>query len=125
MHFFGETLSAARQQGTRVVVVAMPITDLNRALLSDLSWDAYRRSVKAMALAKGASFIDLSKSPEFDRSDFEDTVHLHSGGGKRLLEMLAGSMSEDARICQALNMAQPDAPKSELAEHKTGKGTSL
>lgn len=102
MEFFGDTLSEARSRGIETVVVAMPITDLNRSILSDKSWSAYRNGVLAMAQRKGATIVDLSESPLFARSDFMDTVHLHAGGGKRWLDVVSEAMAGDPRIIASL-----------------------
>jgi hypothetical protein len=74
MQFLTQSASTARQRGTHVVIVAMPITDLNRELISDQTWQLYRNSVKGVATATGASFVDFSESPCFNRKDFSDTV---------------------------------------------------
>lgn len=103
LEFFADTLETARSNGIKTVVVAMPITDLNRSLLSEKSWHAYRNGVLAMAKAKGATTLDLSESPLFARSDFMDTVHLHSGGGKRWLDVVSQKMAGDATVVKAMS----------------------
>lgn len=102
MEFFADTLSEARSNGIKTVVVAMPITDLNRSILSDKSWMAYRNGVLAMAKQKGATIVDLSESPLFSRADFMDTVHLHAAGGKRWLDVVSSKMADSAIIRTAL-----------------------
>ncbi|MBY0546967.1 MAG: DUF1574 domain-containing protein [Candidatus Obscuribacterales bacterium] len=103
LEFFADTLETARANGIKTVVVAMPITDLNRSLLSEKSWHAYRNGVLAMAKAKGATTVDLSESPLFARSDFMDTVHLHSGGGKRWLDVVSEKMAADSTVAKAMS----------------------
>lgn len=103
LEFFADTLETARKNGIKTVVVEMPITDLNRSILSDKSWHAYRNGVLSMAKAKGATTVDLSESKLFARSDFMDTVHLHSGGGKRWLDIVAEKMAADAQVVRAMN----------------------
>ena len=101
MRFFADALDAANSRGIKAVVVSMPITDLNRQLLSDLSWNAYRNGVLSMAKRKGATVIDLSESKDFNRSDFGDTVHLHSGGGKKFFDVVIDQLAKnnDALAC--------------------------
>lgn len=120
MQFFAQFLDTAKQRGIHVVVMAMPITDVNRSLLSDTAWGAYMNSVRALAQAKGASYIDLHDSGEFAVTDFMDTVHLSPDGGKKMLDCLVENIRSDAKTLTALNQA--DAAKA-LAE--TGKGGSL
>lgn len=112
MGFLADTLETARARGIKVLVVAMPLTDLNRKLLSRQSWAAYSLGVAATASAKGAAFLDLSDSSRFTRSDFGDTVHLHSGGGKILLDMIAGTIASSPPLWAAL---QPDTRPAEAS----------
>ncbi len=103
MRFMIDILNIARERKTHMVIVAMPITPINRSLLSDLAWDTYKRSIKVIALAKGATFIDMEGSGKFSLKDFSDTVHLHSGGGAKLLNLLAERLSTDHAVMTALN----------------------
>lgn len=93
MEFLADTVALARSRGVHVVLVAMPITDVNRSLIQDYAWKAYVRSVKAIAMVTGSTFIDLADASVFSRFDFGDTVHLHSGGGKKLLDLLADRLA--------------------------------
>lgn len=102
MHFLSDTLAIAKQRGIQTVVLAMPITALNRSLLSDINWSAYRNSLKAVAASNGATFVDLSESNEFTLADFGDTVHLHSGGGKRLMDLLVDRLATSRAITSTL-----------------------
>lgn len=103
MRFMLDILNIARERKTHMVIVAMPITQINRSLLSDLAWDTYKHSIKVIALAKGATFIDMEGSGKFATKDFSDTVHLHSGGGAKLLDLLAERLSNDRAVMTALN----------------------
>ena len=103
MRFMIDILNTARERKTHMVIVAMPITPINRSLLSDLAWDTYKRSIKVIALAKGATFIDMEGSGKFAVKDFSDTVHLHSGGGAKLLDLLSERLANDRAVMTALN----------------------
>ena len=98
LKFFHDTLETARQRGIQVVVVAMPITDINRGLLSASSWNAYHSAIKSIAADEGATFIDSEQETAFNRSDFGDTVHLHARGGKHFIDMLIGKLSQNPLI---------------------------
>lgn len=105
LHFMQETLKTARERGTHVVVVSMPITDVNRELISDSAWNLYRNSLHAVATATGASFIDFSESACFNRKDFCDTVHLHARGGRKFLDLLTEQLVDNQRVKTALRVA--------------------
>jgi hypothetical protein len=119
MRFFTQTLGAAREHGTHVVVVAMPITDINRQLISDESWEKYRQSIKAVAQAQGCTFVDFNASNDFVRTDFGDTVHLHSAGGRLWLDKLVERLGDDQAIAAYLK-AKPEPSPETLASQKGG-----
>lgn len=104
--FLTNSVKAAREAGVHVVVVAMPITDLNRQLISDKAWDLYRNTVKSVATTNGASFVDFSESPDFNRKDFSDTVHLHARGGRKFLDLLMAQLASDRELLTALRKPQ-------------------
>lgn len=115
MNFLADILNISKERGIHVVVVAMPITDINRKLISDEAWNAYKTSLSALAKSKDASFVDLYETNAFPLSDFGDTVHLHSGGGKRLLDMLAQRMSKDHAVLSSLDMNRTEDTKQAIA----------
>lgn len=129
MGFLADTLEAARKQGSKCVVVAMPLTQDNISLLSNDSWNAYVNGVASTAQAKGASFIDMSKDAEFSKDDFNDTVHLHSGGGRKFLSKLASQLADNQEVLTALAGSRPPvATQPQTAPEKTqiaGKGGQL
>jgi len=106
--FIMEILDICKERGIKPVIVAMPITDLNRELLGENSWAIYRHGVKVLAQAKGATFIDMQGSGKFSIKDFGDTVHLHSGGGAKLLGLLAESLAKSKDVTTALSTRSDD-----------------
>jgi hypothetical protein len=112
MRFFAELLDVAKEREIKVVIVSMPITDLNRSLIKDYAWDAYRHSVHVLATLKGATFVDLQGSGKFRTADFMDTVHLHAGGGQKMLDELIASLSNNPSVRAAV-LDSPMAKKGE------------
>jgi hypothetical protein len=121
MEFLADTVALARSRGVHVVLVAMPITDVNRALIQDYAWKAYVRSVKAIATVTGSTFVDLGDAGVFSRSDFGDTVHLHSGGGKKLLDLLADRLAGSQACRLALGVPGTD---DAVAQRRLPAGTT-
>ena len=102
MEFMSRAMQTAKQQGVHVVLVAMPITDLNRELISDSAWSLYHESVKKLASNCGATLVDFSESSCFNRKDFGDTVHLHARGGRKFLDLLTERLVDDSQLLGAL-----------------------
>lgn len=107
MQFLEDILSTAQERDIHVVLVAMPITDINRQLLPDANWNLYRTRLRELAAGYGnTSFFDMHDTGAFKLSDFQDTVHLHSGGGAKLLDRVAHVMAEDSPSTAALREAE-------------------
>ncbi|MDX1989376.1 MAG: hypothetical protein SFV17_22000 [Candidatus Obscuribacter sp.] len=105
MQFLKDLIAIANERGTHVVLVAMPITQVNRDLLPDSSWALYKNSLREVAsTGKSVTFHDMHETGKFKLSDFQDTVHLHSGGGAKLLFEVSKLMSADAATKQALGL---------------------
>jgi hypothetical protein len=118
MDFMARAIKTAKEQGIHVILVAMPITDLNRELISDSAWSLYQNSVKDLATTSGATLVDFSESSCFNRKDFGDTVHLHARGGRKFLDLLTERLVDDHQLLTAV---QQRKPSNELA----GRGGQL
>jgi hypothetical protein len=133
MSFLNDILSIAHKRNIHVMLYAMPITDINRGLLSDTSWQLYRSRLRSIATTSGASFFDMQESGAFKFTDFQDTVHLHSGGGAKLLDLMAQTMARDKQSRVQLDVAKADhanglstAPSAQHSARIAGKqGASL
>jgi len=117
MQFMADILSTARDRNIHVMVVAMPITEVNRKLLSDANWELYKTRLRALADHYETSFYDMHDSGLFAFEDFQDTVHLHAGGGAKLLDEMARVMAKDTATITALQ-ARDDAQDKQLAGRK-------
>ncbi|MBU6452982.1 MAG: DUF1574 domain-containing protein [Cyanobacteria bacterium REEB67] len=106
MSFLNDILAIAKQRDIHVMLYAMPITEINRGLLSDKSWELYRSRLRQIAARSGASFIDVQEGGTFKFADFQDTVHLHSGGGAKLLDLMAKTIAADTVSQNKLGIAQ-------------------
>ena len=98
LRYLANCLEVARKQGTEVVIVSMPITRVNRSLIPSLAWHAYKRSLRVIAMSKGARFVDLDESKEFSDADFGDTVHLNTIGGIKLIQLIVAEVLQQDRL---------------------------
>jgi hypothetical protein len=104
LSFLDKLLSLARQRQIQFVLVAMPITSVNRDLISGEAWRAYKNGLSVTAASNQASFIDLSESNRFTDFDFGDTVHLNALGGLKMVKELADRIVADPRLSEALGL---------------------
>jgi hypothetical protein len=98
LKYLANCLEVARNQGTEVVIVSMPITKVNRSLIPSLAWNAYKRSLRVVAMSKGARFIDLDESKDFSDADFGDTVHLNTVGGIKLIQLIVAEVLQQDHL---------------------------
>ncbi len=100
--FLNRFLAEAQANQIRVLVVNMPLTGANVALMPPGYYDKYLAAASGACTEYGARWTDLSKSGVFAQSDFRDTVHMNATGGKRLLDIVAAAMTGDERLRTAL-----------------------
>ncbi len=121
MTFLGDLLKTANQRNILPVIVAMPITEANRQILSDEIWNTYRTTLEKTARSNGAVFIDMHAKNAFSLQDFGDTVHLHSGGGAKFFDLLAQELAKSTPVTTALGVTKP----AQVADKTPRKGGAL
>ena len=87
--FFVDLLKLTRTHNVKVLVVAMPITSVNRQLLPDYVFTAYKENLRVLSKSYGAQFVDLDDTHSFNDQDFLDTVHLNATGGSKFLKLIS------------------------------------
>ena len=86
MGFLQKTLAVCKERGIKVVLVNMPLTDVNRDLLPASFYADFRHRMAKLAQDSGnAKYVDLGDASEFNHDDFWDTAHLNMNGGHKLL----------------------------------------
>jgi hypothetical protein len=86
--FLERLLRLGQLRNFRVVLVNMPLTGANLALMPEGKYDSYLTRMKEIANRNASTLIDLQES-RFEDPDFYDTVHLNGVGGRKLLGRLA------------------------------------
>jgi hypothetical protein len=96
MGFLQKLLARCQERGIKVVLVNMPLTDINRDLLPPGFYnDVFRPRVREIAKETGqAEFIDLGDAREFNYVDYWDTSHLNNLGGHKLLRYIVPAVKE-------------------------------
>jgi hypothetical protein len=90
---FVQLLAICRQKRIELVIVNMPITDVNKSLMPMGMYDRYKNNVQKLTYEYGAKFIDLDQANVFHRQDFLDSVHTNPDGGKKVLDHLFVKLS--------------------------------
>ena len=101
-NFMRAFLARLKQEGIKVLVVGMPLTEENRLLLSSGFWQGFRGRLAEECQRSGAQYLDLSAAPDFSSGDFCDTVHLNADGGTRLAAHISQAIEQSPQLRDAL-----------------------
>lgn len=108
LQYMKEFLADLKSRGVKVLVVGMPLTKINRELLTDSFWKGFRRNLTEQCQAGSATYVDLSDSADFSQSDFCDTVHLNADGGTKLAQHIADAIANSQELSDALRARVQD-----------------
>jgi len=89
--FFLKLLTLCKHENIKLIIVNMPLTPENKDLMPPESYQRYMNVLKTESNNYNFPLLDLNKCPQFIHSDFYDTAHMNSAGGKKLLDLLANS----------------------------------
>jgi hypothetical protein len=93
---FDEMLKTCHEKGIHLVVVNMPITEENKALMPPEMLNRYRQAMLASTTRWGVHLVDMDNKT-FNESDFWDSCHLNTHGGDKWLHELAARLAPEVR----------------------------
>jgi hypothetical protein len=89
MGLLGKLADLCHQRGIELILVNMPLSAENRALMPNGFYQRFRQTVRSVVADKpGVEYVDLGDGRMFGRSDFFDSAHLNQEGGHKLLEQI-------------------------------------
>lgn len=101
--YLSDFLSFLKGDGSTVLVLGMPLTPENRAILGDKFFAAYGKKVAEVCNQNKAVYVSLVEAPQFGRGDFCDTVHLNADGGGKLASAIASIIAANEPLTAALD----------------------
>lgn len=104
--YLEKLMKLSKERGIQLIVVNMPLTPGNVALMPAGFYDQYKSKVGAMAAANGAEFLDLNKPNIFEQKHFADTVHLNGLGGVEFFKLLSDELALNRSFGAALSTTQ-------------------
>jgi hypothetical protein len=95
MGFLKRLLQVSRERGIKVIVVNMPLSEINRKLLPPGFYQRFRGEIgKIVAQEQGVRYVDIGDSSDFTRWDFWDTAHLGPAGGEKVMAHVVPVLKE-------------------------------
>lgn len=99
--YLKKLMSGCEEEGINVILVNMPLTRDNIALMPPGLYDSYMSTMKAVTNEYKGQFLDLNDESLFPKSLFGDSVHLNAFGGRQFFEVLATKIA-DSRVASAM-----------------------
>jgi hypothetical protein len=87
-------LQSANKNHIKVLLVNMPLTAENRALLPASALATYNQTVKDIAAKNQVALLDLQQSSVFKPDDFIDSCHLNAQGGAKFYREMVPVIAE-------------------------------
>jgi hypothetical protein len=115
--FLDKTLALMAKDDTRVLIVNMPLTAANMALMPAGYYQRYMDTLHSTCANYQCSILDLNDGKSFALSDFRDTAHMNSSGGKKLLDAIVGKVRSDERMPIAFRKDAAAAETHAIAGH--------
>jgi hypothetical protein len=98
MSYLDKFLALAQTHEIPVVLVEMPVTNENLALLPDDIKARFEKKVELLATKYDAKVIRPTDKHAFATDDFEDSVHLNAKGGTRVFGYVAEEIGKDRQL---------------------------
>lgn len=90
---FEKLLKNCRDKGIKVLVVNMPVTSQNKALIPADLLKKYQNEICSMPSQYGSDLVDLDSNSTFQTNDFYDSAHANAKGGKKIQDILVSSIN--------------------------------
>lgn len=101
-------LAQAKAAGIQILLVEMPITKENIAILKPSQYNEFKTGVKTLATRYNASLVNFDDvKPGFGKSDFVDSVHVNKQGAERFIPLFTEKLVNS----QAFKCAFPETTK--------------
>jgi len=91
-----------KDQGINLILVNMPLTEDNMALMPNGIYKDYLDKVHTITKQYQCSILDLNHPSLFPKYLFADSVHLNGLGGERFFDLLSDQLFQNARVAQSI-----------------------
>lgn len=101
--YLQKTIDLAKANNIAVQIVFMPLVDEHTAILKPDAWNMYKARVAEIAANSHVTCLDPQQDIGFAPSDFEDSAHLNSTGGRKFFAYLTDKIAGDPQVASALD----------------------
>jgi hypothetical protein len=112
-YFLRKLASYCHKEKIELVLVNMPLSKENIALLKPEVYQQYLQAIKEFGYNMNYPVIDLCAPSVYSKGDFHDTVHLNAFGGKKFIWTLVDALHKSSRTRRALTLAGDELQRHE------------
>jgi hypothetical protein len=113
--FLDKLLTLATQNSVQLLLVNMPLTPANMALMPSGYYERYFSTALRSAQNHQCGFLDLNDHTVFTTSDFRDTAHMNASGGRKLVDLIVKQIKSDPTLVSCLKNTSQDKRAGKLA----------
>jgi hypothetical protein len=100
--YLEKMLKLANRQKINLVLVNMPLSDENKALITPGFYDQYLNTVATTADKYEVPFYNLDVRQNYSLADFEDSCHMNYSGGQKFYNALVQALTTNKQILAKL-----------------------
>ncbi len=100
--YLEKTLKFCQDKGITVVVIDMPLPEINRREMSAQLSSDYESNLQALCSKYSTRLLPLQKDPDFLDSDFRDSCHVVGSGGKKVIDRLIDFLASDLSFSKSI-----------------------
>ena len=93
-----DILALCKEKNISLLVVAMPITQQNKALIDQSILRRYSKEIPDLVTSSGAKYLKLDSDKSFTSRDFCDSVHTNASGGRKIQDKLVESLKRSKML---------------------------
>ncbi len=105
IYFLRKLSEFCHKERIQLVLVNMPIMEVNTKMLSVSTYHNYLDSMHKFAWNNDVVYYDLCNFAQYQKQDYHDTVHLNAFGGKKFFDNLMTVLVSDPRANNSLTLA--------------------
>lgn len=100
--FMRKMCDMAHERNIEIMLVNVPLTADNHALMPKGSYENYRARLTKLAKQYSLPLVDLDGKPEFVKTDYYDTAHMNGTGGKKMADAIVQCLTGEPKLSAAL-----------------------
>lgn len=100
--YFKKTLTLLKKENIPTLVVNVPLTRENYAVLPPAVLQKYKDNLHTQCATFGVECISPGDTTSFTKADYEDSVHMNVSGGKKMFAAISAAVAEKPQLAASI-----------------------